>query len=79
MGMLGPRPLSLRELAEEERGSPEGSVLPFEEDPMPGGADPVHFELELKKKRRAAMMRQMLESSGYGDLAKMVKIKEVEG
>ncbi len=34
------------------------------------------FSIELKKKRRTQMLRQMLNDEGYGDLAKMVKIKE---
>jgi hypothetical protein len=72
-------PKSLKELIEADRGDPMGEVAPWDDDPMASGADPVHFQLELKKKRRAAMMRQMLEDSGYGDLAKMVKIKEVSG
>ncbi len=34
------------------------------------------FSLKLKKKRRSAMLRQMLEDSGYTDLAKMITNRE---
>lgn len=34
------------------------------------------WEISLKKKRRAAVMKQMLEDAGYGELAKMVNIHE---
>lgn len=37
----------------------------------PGG-----FRMQLKKKRRTAMLRKMLADAGYGDLAKMMNIKE---
>ncbi len=34
------------------------------------------WEISLKKKRRATVMKQMLEDAGYGELAKMINIHE---
>ncbi len=34
------------------------------------------WEMTLKKKRRAAMMKKMLEDAGYGELSKMINIHE---
>ena len=34
------------------------------------------FKLELKRRRKANMIRQMLDEQGYGDLAKMIRVKE---
>lgn len=34
------------------------------------------FTLSLKRKRRSTMLKNMLNGAGYGDLAKMINIKE---
>ena len=34
------------------------------------------FSIQLKKKRRTAMLKHMLSDAGYDDLAKMINIKE---
>lgn len=38
--------------------------------------DEIGFTMQLKKKRRTQMMRQMLHDAGYADLANMIRIKE---
>lgn len=37
--------------------------------------DPAVYQLVLRKKRNAAMLKQMLARSGYSDLARMTSIK----
>jgi hypothetical protein len=41
--------------------------------------DPMGFELRMKKKRRAALLQQMLRNQGYDDLADMSAIRETRG
>jgi hypothetical protein len=43
------------------------------------GADPGGFELVMRRKRRAALLKAMLESQGYDDLARMAGIRERGG
>lgn len=38
--------------------------------------DPHGFTLALKRKRRTSMLKNMLVNAGYGDLAKMINVKE---
>lgn len=39
--------------------------------------DAAHgFSIELKRKRRTSMLKNMLMNAGYGDLAKMLNVKE---
>ncbi len=37
---------------------------------------PHGFTVALRRKRRTAMMKKMLSDMGYGDLAKMINVKE---
>lgn len=58
-----------------------GQTAPAELDAAPEAAeyDPAEgptFAMGLKKKRRTAMLKQMLANEGYSDLAKMISIKE---
>jgi hypothetical protein len=41
-------------------------------------SSPVHMQLRLKKKRQAAIMKQILKNGGYGDLARMTNIRKGE-
>ncbi len=53
--------------AEYEEGEPASAEMP----------DAAHgFSIELKRKRRTSMLKNMLMNAGYGDLAKMINVKE---
>lgn len=41
-------------------------------------SSPAHMQLRLKKKRQAAIMKQILKNGGYGDLARMTNIRKGE-
>ncbi len=43
--------------------------------PMDGESD-HGFTIQLRRKRKAAMLKRMLSQQGYGDLAKAISIKE---
>lgn len=57
------------ELRRESLGSTPAQVS--EADPGQLG----DFRMELKRKRQSALLREMLKSGGYDDLAKMVAIR----
>ncbi len=54
--------------AEAEAMDPIGSTH-NEEEPQ--------FRLQLRRKRKSAMLKRMLVDGGYGDLAKTVTVREV--
>lgn len=66
-----------QQLSEEQH---RDDAPPLEEatpvDDAPPADEQRGWELALKRKRRAVLMRHLLADSGYGDLAKMVNIKE---
>jgi len=67
-----------------QRGLGGGGVEDIElEDPEelaaryePGSAG--YIQLQLKRKRQGAIMKQILKNGGYGDLARMVNVRKGE-
>lgn len=56
-----------------------GGLSDPEADPAGGGheGDEQGFRLQLRRRRKAALFKQMLIDGGYGDLAKTVSVKEI--
>ena len=46
------------------------------QDPIAHEDDEHGFRLQLRRKRKSAMLKRMLLDGGYGDLAKSVSVKE---
>ncbi len=71
---------SIFDLLKDKRRQDFADSSPIDEEYEPDEAempDAQHgFSIQLKKKRRTAMLKHMLADSGYGDLAKMINIKE---
>lgn len=69
---------SIFDYIREQREEPTDSPI-TDMDPDSLAMSPDHsarFVIDLKKKRRTAMLRQMLAESGNADLAKMISIRE---
>ncbi len=62
----------------ERQNFADNSPAEYEAEPAAAEApDAAHgFSIELKRKRRTSMLKNMLMNAGYGDLAKMLNVKE---
>jgi len=77
--MLLPHTRGLMELmGADERPDDDMSAVPLDPERQ-SLDDPKGFELRMKKKRRAALLMQMLRNQGYDDLAKMAAVRETRG
>lgn len=75
-GVFGP---SLFDLVKERRkGELEGPSMLAADDEDAGLPleDASGWQMTLKKKRRGMILKRMLADAGYGELAKMVNLKE---
>lgn len=53
-------------------------VAPALDENLPNLEDDKIFQLRMKKKVQAGIIRKMMEESGYGDLAKMTNVSKRE-
>lgn len=76
-GLFGDSLLDLakKKLKSQFSGAHESIYQPPHYEDMPDHDSPT-FTVMLRKKRRTALMRQILQDGGYSDLAKMIRIKE---
>lgn len=76
--MYGLAPGLLQLLKDKKREEAVGAPIPMQQEPaeFEDFTEGPHLQFALKKKRRALMMKKMLEDGGYGDLARMINIRE---
>lgn len=58
----------------KSRETASSDELPIEAMTPEGAGE--GFQIGIKKKRHSAMLKKMLHDSGYGELAKMISVRE---